>query len=347
MRIGKLNGRIPLLLSLLVCCVLGILGCNTMDTQVMPVSVIDKIDLEIVGVKEMPSGILYRIMLTNDSDYTIKQNAVYLSYPIIKEKNAIKNVCKVETTYNRLNIKAGDSIMLKCLVTKENYENNPLLDIQHPNLEIKGYMKEVNEINHFEKSVSAELPKAAEQLIFAKPVIYLYPAKEEVVSVKLSFDGKLGCTYPEYKDGWKVIAAPDGILVNLDDGKEYSYLFWDGVTSDTRWDLSKGFVVAGKDSGAFLQDKLASIGLLPKEYNEFIVYWLPLLEKNEYNLITFAGKEYTNASRLKINPKPDSILRVFMVFKSLDKPIEIPPQQMKPFKRQGFTVVEWGGTELK
>jgi hypothetical protein len=343
-----MNRRIPLLLSLLVCCVLGILGCNLtkMDKQVMPVSVIDKIDLEIVGVKEMPSGILYRIMLTNDSDYTIKQNAVYLSYPIIKEKNTVKNVCKVETTYNRLNIKPGDSIMLKCLVTKENYENNPLLDIQHPNLEIKGYMKEVNEINHFEKSVSAKLPKA-EQILFAKPVIYLYPAKEEVVSVKLSFDGKLGCTYPEYKNGWNVIAAPDGTLVNLDDSKEYSYLFWDGVASDTRWDLSRGFVVAGKDSRAFLQDKLAAMGLLPKEYNEFIVYWLPLLEKNEYNLITFAGKEYTNAARLKINPKPDAILRVFMVFKSQDKQIEIPPQQIKTFKRQGFTVVEWGGTELK
>lgn len=179
-----------------------------------------------------------------------------------------------------------------------------------------------------------------------KPVIYLYPTKEQIVSIKLDLKGKFTCTYPEYKDGWTVKAKPDGTLTNLSDGREYSYLFWEG-TSSNNFDMSKGFVVKGQDTEEFLQEKLAYIGLTPKEYNEFIVYWLPIMQKNKYNLITFAGKEYDDSAKLEISPKPDSILRVMMVFKPLNNNTNIEPQELKPFVRKGFTVVEWGGTEVK
>ena len=180
----------------------------------------------------------------------------------------------------------------------------------------------------------------------AKPVIYLYPTSEETVTVKLDYKGKLTCTYPEYKDEWKVIAKPDGTLTNVSDNREYSYLFWEGV-SNTKWDMSKGFVVKGNETEKFLQEKLEYLGLTPREYNEFIVYWLPIMQENEYNLITFAGEDYENLAKLKITPKPDSILRVMMIFKSLDKPIDVEEQELKPFVRDGFTVIEWGGTEVK
>jgi hypothetical protein len=182
---------------------------------------------------------------------------------------------------------------------------------------------------------------------FTKPVIYLYPTKQETVSIELNFSGQLTCTYPDYKSGWNVIAAPDGTLINLDDNKQYAYLFWEGVSDEAKWDLSKGFVVAGKDTKDFLQEKLAFLGLTPKEYNEFIVYWLPVMQKNKFNLVTFAGKEYEEIAPMQITPNPDSLLRVFMVFKSLDSYMEVPPQELKSFERKGFSVVEWGGTELK
>ena len=51
--------------------------------------------------------------------------------------------------------------------------------------------------------------------------------------------------------------------------------------------MSAGFVVKGEDTAAFLQEKLAYLGLTPREYNECIVYWLPRLEGNPYNLISF------------------------------------------------------------
>lgn len=178
-----------------------------------------------------------------------------------------------------------------------------------------------------------------------KPVIYLYPKEETKVEVKINYSGELTCTYPKYEDGWNVRAYPDGKLVNLDDGREYSYLFWEGK-SDIKYDLSKGFVVRGEDTESFLKEKLEAMGLIPKEYNEFIVYWLPLMENNKYNLISFQGENYDENARLEIEPKPDSILRVFMAYKPLKEYKEVEEQEIIPFERKGFTVIEWGGTEI-
>ena len=189
-----------------------------------------------------------------------------------------------------------------------------------------------------------EIPDGGGDVAY-KPVIYLYPEAETQVSVQLALDGKLTTTYPPYEDGWVVTASPDGTLLNHADGKEYSYLFWEGET-DTAYDLSEGWCVRGEDTMAFLQQTLSEIGLTPKEYNEFIVYWLPQMEDNPYNLITFQGECYTDAAVLNVSPEPDSVLRVFMAWKALDTPVEIEPQEIAPFSRDGFTLVEWGGTEL-
>ena len=193
---------------------------------------------------------------------------------------------------------------------------------------------------------SASLMGCAEQRTTEKPVIYLYPTTEQQVKVQLNYDGKLTCTYPQYNDGWDVIAQPDGTLTNIVDNREYSYLYWEGITN-TELDMSRGFVVKGEDTEKFLQEKLEYMGLIPKEYNEFIVYWLPILQENAYNFIAFAGNDYENLAQLKITPEPDSILRVMMVYKPLDKLIQVEEQELKPFTRVGFTVVEWGGTEVK
>lgn len=180
----------------------------------------------------------------------------------------------------------------------------------------------------------------------AKPVIYLYPEETTDVTVKLDYSGKLTCTYPTYDNGWIVTAHRDGTLIDQKDGKEYSYLFWEGL-DQINYDMSKGFVVKGEETAKFLQEKLEYLGMIPKEYNEFIVYWLPHMQNNQYNLITFQGEAYTDHAILDIIPKPDSMLRVFMAYKSLDTAISVEEQLLEPFDRQGFTVIEWGGTEVR
>ena len=179
----------------------------------------------------------------------------------------------------------------------------------------------------------------------AKPVIYLDTSDELDVTVRLDYAGQLTSTYPAYEDGWHVLARPDGTLTDPDTGREYYCLFWEGV-SDAQYDLSAGFCVAGEDTAAFLEDALAKLGLNEREANEFIIYWLPRMEGNAWNLISFQGAAYTDSAVLDINPAPDSVLRVFMAWKGLDRPVEVEPQEFQPLERTGFTVVEWGGCEM-
>ena len=178
----------------------------------------------------------------------------------------------------------------------------------------------------------------------AKPVIYLYPEEETEVTVTLEYNGRLTHSYPDYQNGWTVTAHPDGTLVD-ETGREYYCLFWEGI-SHTEYDLSKGFVVAGKETAAFLEEALSALGLTEKEANEFIIYWLPQMEHSPYNLITFQTEAYTETAKLHISPAPDSLLRVFMVWKPLEGPIDIPAQELYSPPRTGFTAVEWGGKKL-
>ena len=50
---------------------------------------------------------------------------------------------------------------------------------------------------------------------------------------------------------------------------------------------------------------------------------------------------------LEITPNPDNIIRILMTFKGLDNPIEVKEQELQSLVRDGFTVVEWGGLEIK
>ena len=50
---------------------------------------------------------------------------------------------------------------------------------------------------------------------------------------------------------------------------------------------------------------------------------------------------------LLITPTPDTIIRVLMKYRPIDKKIEIKEQKIITPERKGFTVVEWGGTLVK
>lgn len=178
-----------------------------------------------------------------------------------------------------------------------------------------------------------------------KPVIYLYPEQKQDVEVKLDFQGELGYTFPIYNGGWNVTAQPDGTLTNKADGSTHYYLFWDGNAFRNDWDFSKGFVVKGSEAQSFLLEKLPRLGLTPREYNDFITYWVPELAQNEYNLITFSTTQYEQTAPLHITPAPDTIIRVHMVYKPLEAPVAVKEQTLPAVPaRDGFTVVEWGGT---
>lgn len=181
----------------------------------------------------------------------------------------------------------------------------------------------------------------------SKPIIYLYPKEKIEVEIELIYDGKITTTYPKYPtSGWKVTASPDGTLIDQND-KEYYALYWEGEPRKPL-EINDGFVVSKEQTIPFLEEKLALLGLNSKESNEFIIFWLPILEKNNFNLIHFAGDDYLDQAKLNISPIPETIIRVAMVFQGLDEEIEVPMQDLTPLAktRNGFTLVEWGGQEL-
>ena len=181
-----------------------------------------------------------------------------------------------------------------------------------------------------------------------KPAIYLYPTVPTRVGVLLETKGqRLTVTIPSYNTGWHVLAQPNGQLTNLTDGQTYPYLFWESIGSPVVEDIPEGFLVHRNDLEPFLREKLPFMGLIPAEYEEFIEFWLPLLSQHEYTLIYFAGEEYTSRFPLEITPAPDSMLRVFMVAKPATRQEKVAPQTLRPFTRQGFAVIEWGGTLLE
>lgn len=178
----------------------------------------------------------------------------------------------------------------------------------------------------------------------AKPVIYLYPQREEDVSVQVDPEGGLTLTEPVYNNGWTAKAYPDGKIFNYDDGKYYKYLFWEG-TARNLFSSPEGFVVRGEEMDQFLRQKLALLGLNYGETADFIDFWKPKFYVGELYFINFVPKDYLDQmAPLSIEPKPDTMIRVFMNYRKIG---EIPPnfreQKLITPVRKGFTVVEWGG----
>lgn len=184
----------------------------------------------------------------------------------------------------------------------------------------------------------------------AAPVIYLYPETDTEVNVRLDLNGELTTSYPVYDhvNGWSVTAYPDGTLTDKS-GREYPFLFWEGEISINP-DLSYGFCVAGEDTAEFLEQSLKQLGLTDSEADTFIMYWLPQMEGNKYNVISFQTSAYEKAVSHYIAPEPDTVITVNMLWYPSNTPVSIEPQDLtgiNPSERKGFTVVEWGGEKYR
>ena len=179
-----------------------------------------------------------------------------------------------------------------------------------------------------------------------KPVIYLYPEKPTDITINLNLNNaKFTCVYPKFtsENTWNVHALQNSEIIIED--RRYPYLYWE-ANSYVPLNFSKGFIVKDEDAETFLEEKLKIIGLNDKESCDFITYWLPVLQKNKLSLCSFQTEEFFKNYELKIKPKPDSILRVFLSIKKIDKMVDITEQSFPKFERKGFSVIEWGGSSL-
>lgn len=179
-----------------------------------------------------------------------------------------------------------------------------------------------------------------------KPVIYLYPTEAAEVSVKVAPGNGLTITEPFYDKGWKVWAEPDGQLTNLKDGLKYPYLFWEGNGAIRYAMPEDGFVVDNYYLEKFFAARLEELGLNSKESADFQEFWVPEMRAKQkpYYFVTFLPQSFMDRlAPLRVEPKPDTVIRVMMDWEGLDAHKKVAPQKLEIPSRNGFTVVEWGG----
>lgn len=180
--------------------------------------------------------------------------------------------------------------------------------------------------------------------IIRKPILYLYPEKDMNVSVTFDDPSKVFVSYPEFKNEWNVKVTKNGNITD-ETGRSYYALYWE-EKENKEVDFSEGFYVESKDAIFFLEEKLDQIGLNEREANEFIMYWLPIMQSNKKNLVYFElTDEKQETNKLIIEPKVDSLLRLTMHVKKVNKKVDIKEQKLEKFERKGFTAVEWGGVD--
>lgn len=205
-----------------------------------------------------------------------------------------------------------------------------------------------------------------------KPVVYLYPEKPMEVAVKIDVPVAFVHSAPQYADGWRVVASPDGELKDLqpyltdcpayrinDKALNYAqdaclkgtypYLYWSGgVRSVAYPDLRRGWIVSRDGLNAFLSSKLDEVGFNQKEKSDFMEYWLPelLSRSGAYYRISFLQTREMNLMiPLEVTPRPESVFRLFLDYSVLQDQgsAGIEPQVLEKVERRGFTLVEWGG----
>ena len=81
---------------------------------------------------------------------------------------------------------------------------------------------------------------------------------------------------------------------------------------------------------------------------EFLRYWITKLSKKghkKYHIYFLQDEEVDNYLPMNVKPKPDSINRIYIVAKPVNKNYNIKPepQKLRAIQRKGFTLVDWGG----
>ena len=101
-----------------------------------------------------------------------------------------------------------------------------------------------------------------------------------------------------------------------------------------------------------LDEILMKKGLNIIERQDFITYWMPQLTSKKFATLSFMNiEDYSAIASLDINPKPDKMIRVFMLFKPIDDYEETLLKEDDKIEEsrediQQKLVIEWGALNL-
>ena len=132
-----------------------LISCSNQKATKEPYS---DIKLELIKEQKLDKGISYEIKLINNSNAVLKQNNVYVYYPIEKRENVYgNNPYKVEAEGNKLDIKPGEKVTLNVFMPLLGIQDQSNIETKKPVIQLKGYLDEVNNENRF--SIGGDLHK--------------------------------------------------------------------------------------------------------------------------------------------------------------------------------------------
>ncbi|PBK61377.1 ubiquitin-domain-containing protein [Armillaria solidipes] len=239
-----------------------------------------------------------------------------------------------------------------------------------------------------------------------KPVIYLFTPLPLNATVRLSLvkAWTFSAIYPgvpikSSESGqsieWNVNTHFDHTMTDIASGAQVSYLFWEAETnphlppsppSSPRLGLadldiippfdpsmadltdSNSVVLPRSRTAPYLDKALTTLGLHVEARTSFITYWLPSILKHDFVALRFLPQaSYEHAAPLDVEPKPDVVTRVFMLFKRVcedeldewETSLSRASENVEVWKdvvgvdcdgmkdEALFRVLEWGGMEVK
>ncbi|KAM0751937.1 hypothetical protein T439DRAFT_287744 [Meredithblackwellia eburnea MCA 4105] len=195
---------------------------------------------------------------------------------------------------------------------------------------------------------------------------------------------------------WSVSASPDGNLFEHSSGLELSYLFWEALTNHlppsppllpldaqpfsastspafnpatASLDPTNSLLLPFTQFIKYLDQTLQLLTLHTSARNDFINYWLPhfvrIRNRGQHIAFRFLDQEaYAQAAVLEVEPRPDVVTRVFLVFKGVREGeweeeeeekrlgIDVDWREVVGVKREAgdesrFRCLEWGGMEIR
>lgn len=204
-----------------------------------------------------------------------------------------------------------------------------------------------------------------------KPAIYLYSDDlPKMVNVRLDYFLLTKNTVPQkYLNSWKVIAHKDGHLIDLQPEKtncdslpttfgfeyaqtackanNYPYIYWDGnkFIKEVPKKLL-GWSIKKENIREFLNEKADEMAMNTAEKTEFVRFWSEIISNypaTDFRIYFLQNEEVDDWIKLSVSPKPDSWNRIEVVITPIQPNTQSTPYTLKKIKRQGFTMVEWGG----
>lgn len=195
---------------------------------------------------------------------------------------------------------------------------------------------------------------------------------------------------------WIVDAEPSGILNEVSTGLEVSYLYWEAKTTskglltppasprsstvglDTSVERvfvpnrpiiepTNAIVLEVRKVASYLDRALRALGLHVEARTSFITYWLPSLLNHQHVALRFLPQStYEHAAPLEVDPAPDVVARIFMLFKGVqekelgpwagaceraeeggDRWVDVVGVDVGKLQDKAlFRVIEWGGMEV-